>query len=93
MNNQEIYNMVTNMRSNMLLFNFIEYYISYDMDTNELFAGTATNCGIAKEYAVQYDTDMDLDYNLEGLLDLMNEDPCNWELGPEINFDVYDTNN
>ena len=85
MNNQEIYNMVTNMRSNMLVFldnlnNDTIYYVSYDMDTNELFAGTATNCGIAKEYAVQYDTDMDLDYNLEGLVDLINEDPINWEL-------------
>ena len=93
MNNQEIYNMVTNMRSNMLVLNDIVYYVSYDMDTNELYAGTATNAGIAKEYAVQYDTDMDLDYNLEGLLDSMNEDPCNWELDSEIDFDVYDTNN
>ena len=93
MNNQEIYNMVTNMRSNMLLFNFIEYYVSYDKDTNELFAGTATNAGIAKEYAVQYDTDMDLDYNLEGLFDLMSQDYLNMELDSEIDFDVYDTNN
>ena len=93
MNNQEIYNMVTNMRSNMLLFNFIEYYVSYDMDTNELYAGTATNCGIAKEYAVQYDSDMDLDYNLEILTDLMSQDYMNMELDSEIDFDVYDTNN
>jgi len=80
MNNQEIYNMVTNMRSNMLVFNDAVYYVSYDMDTNELFAGTATNVGIAKKYAVQYDTDKGLDYNLEGLVDLINEDPTNWEI-------------
>ena len=80
MNNQEIYEMVTNMRSNMLVFNENVYYVSYDMDTNELYAGSATNAGIAKEYAVQYDSDMNLDYNLEGLVDLMMQDECNWEL-------------
>ena len=84
MNNQEIYNMVTNMRSNMLVFNDTVYYVSYDMDTNELFAGTATNSGIAKKYIVQYDADMCLDYNLEGLVDLINEDPTNWEIDTEI---------
>ena len=84
MNNQEIYNMVTNMRSNMLVFNDTVYYVSYDIDTNELFAGTATNCGVAKEYIVQYDIDRDLDYNLEGLFDLMNEDPINWDIDSEI---------
>ena len=93
MNNQEIYNLVTNMRSNMLVLNDIVYYESYDMDTNELFAGSATNAGISKQYAVQYDIDMDLDYNLNGLLDLINEDPCNWEIDSEIDFDIYDTNN
>ena len=93
MNNQEIYNLVTNMRSNMLVLNNIVYYISYDMDTNEIFAGTATNSGIAKEYSLQYDTDMDLDYNLNGLLDLINEDPCNWELDSGIDFDFYYPNN
>ena len=80
MNNLEIYNMVTNMRSNMLVFNDTVYYVSYDIDTNELFAGTASNWGVAKEYVVQYDPDMNLDYNLEGLVDLINEDPTNWEL-------------
>ena len=93
MNNQEIYKMVTNMRSNMLVFNDFVYYVSYDTDTNELFAGTATNAGISKDYAVQYDTDMNLDYNLDGLLDLINEDPCNWELDPEIDFNTHDSNN
>ena len=93
MNNQEIYNLVTNMRSNMLVLNDIVYYVSYDMDTNELFAGSATNAAISKQYAVQYDIDMDLDYNLNGLLDLINEDPCNWEIDSEIDFDIYDTNN
>ena len=84
MNNLEVYNLVTNMRSNMLVFNDTVYYVSYDIDTNELFAGTATNCGVVKEYVVQYDPDMNLDYNLEGLVDLMNEDPINWELNSEI---------
>ena len=93
MNNQEIYNMVTNMRSNMLVLNDIVYYVSYDMDTNELYAGTASNWGVAKQYSIQYDSDRGLDYNLEGLIDLMNEDPCNWEIDSEIDFDVYDTNN
>ena len=93
MNNQEIYNMVTNMRSNMLVLNNIVYYVSYDMDTNELYAGTASNCGIAKQYSIKYDADRSLDYNLEGLVDLMNEDSCNWELDSEVDSDMYDTNN
>ena len=87
MNNQEIYEMVTNMRSNMLVFNDIVYYVSYDIDTNELFAGTATNTGISKEYAVQYDSDMSLDYNLDGLIDLMMQDECNWEIDADIDVD------
>lgn len=87
MNNQEIYKMVTNMRSNMLVFNDNVYYVSYDIETNELFAGTATNCGIAKEYAVQYDSDMSLDYNLEGLVDLMLEDECNLDIDTDIDVD------
>ena len=69
MNNQEIYEMVTNMHSNMLVFNGNVYYVSYDIDTNELFAGTATNTGISKDYTVYYDSDMSLDYNLDGLID------------------------
>ena len=87
MNNQEIYEMVTNMRSNILVFNDNVYYVSYDIDTNELFAGTATNTGISKEYAVQYDSDMSLDYNLEGLVDLMLEDECNWDIDTDIDVD------
>ena len=84
MNNQEVYNTVTNMRSNILVFSDTVYYVSYDLDTNELFAGTAANTGIAKEYAVQYDTDMCLDYNLEVLIDLINEDLTNLEIDSEI---------
>lgn len=87
MNNQEIYKMVTNMRSNMLVFNNNVYYVSYDIDTNELFAGTATNSGISKEYAVQYDSDMSLDYNLDGLIDLMMKDECNWDIDTDIDVD------
>ena len=93
MDNQEIYDLVTNMRSNMLVINDFVYYVSYNKDTNELYAGTATNAGIAKEYVVEYDPDMDLDYNLDSLLDLINDDPCNWEIDQEIDFDYYDTNN
>lgn len=93
MNNQEIYEMVTNMRSNMLVFNDNVYYVSYDIDTNELFAGTATNTGISKEYAVQYDTDMSLDYNLDRLVDLMMQDECNWDIDTDIDVNIYDTNN
>ena len=87
MNNQEIYKMVTNMRSNMLVFNDNVYYVSYDIDTNELFAGTATNTGISKEYAVPYDSDMSLDYNLDGLIDLMMQDECNWDIDTDIDVD------
>ena len=87
MNNQEIYKMVTNMRSNILVFNDNVYYVSYDMDTNELFAGSATNIGVSKDYTVDYDSDMSLDYNLEGLVDLMLEDECNWDIDTDIDVD------
>mgnify|MGYP003451658414 CR=1 FL=1 len=93
MNNQEIYGMVTNMRSSMLVFNGNGYYVSYDIDTNELFAGTATNTGISKYYTVDYDSDMSLDYNLDGLMDLMMQDECNWDIDTDIDVDIYDTNN
>jgi len=71
----------------MLVFNDNVYYVSYDIDTNELFAGTATNTGISKEYAVQYDSDMSLDYNLDGLIDLMMQDECNWDIDTDIDVD------
>ena len=87
MNNQEIYKMVTNMRSNVLVFNGNAYYVSYDIDTNELFAGTATNTGISKDYTVYYDSDMSLDYNLDGLVDLMMQDECNWDIDTDIDVD------
>ena len=87
MNNQEIYKMVTNMRSNILVFNYNVYYVSYDIDTNEIFAGTATNIGVSKEYTVYYDSDMSLDYNLDGLIDLMMQDECNWDIDTDIDVD------
>ena len=87
MNNQEIYKMVTNMRSSMLVFNDNVYYVSYDIDTNELFAGSATNIGVSKDYTVDYDSDMSLDYNLEGLVDLMMKDECNWDIDTDIDVD------
>ena len=87
MNNREIYKMVTNMRSNMLVFNDNVYYVSYDIDTNELFAGTATNTGISKDYSIYYDSDMSLDYNLDGLIDLMMQDECNWDIDTDIDVD------
>ena len=87
MNNQEIYKMVTNMRSNMLVFNDNVYYVSYDIDTNVLFAGSATNIGVSKDYTVDYDSDMSLDYNLDGLIDLMMQDECNWDIDTDIDVD------
>ena len=87
MNNQEIYKMVTNMRSNMLVFNGYVYYVSYDIDTNELFAGTATNIGVSKDYTVDYECNRSLDYNLDGLIDLMMQDECNCDIDNEIDVD------
>jgi hypothetical protein len=64
--------LVSEMRSNIL--DMTEYdkgilYIDYDEKTNELFAGDATNCGVKKEYSVEYNKDKSLDFNLEGLFD------------------------
>ena len=64
--------LVSEMRSNIL--DMTEYdkgilYVDYDEKTNELFAGGATNCGVLKEYSIEYDKDRSLDFNLEGLYD------------------------
>ena len=64
--------LVSEMRSNV--FDMTEYdkgilYVDYDEKTNELFAGDATNCGVLKEYSIEYDKDRSFDFNLEGLFD------------------------
>ena len=64
--------LVSEMRSNIL--DMTEYdkgilYVDYDEKTNELFAGNATNCGVSKDYSIEYDKDRSLDFNLEGLYD------------------------
>lgn len=64
--------LISKMRSNIL--DMSEYgkgilYVDYCEKTNELFAGGCTNCGIKKQYSVEYDLNKDLDFNLEGLYD------------------------
>ena len=68
--------LVSEMRSNIL--DMTEYdkgilYVDYDEKTNELFAGYATNCGVSKNYSIEYDKDRSLDFNLEGLFDKIIE--------------------
>ena len=75
---QEILDKVHSMRSN--IFDMTEegygvLYIDYDPQTNELYAGGATNAGIIKEYSVDYDDSQSLDYNLEGLYDEILQSP------------------
>ena len=75
---QEILDKVHSMRSN--IFDMTEegygvLYIDYDPQTNELYAGGATNAGIIKEYSVDYDVSQSLDYNLEGLYDEILQSP------------------
>jgi len=75
---QEILDKVHSMRSN--IFDMTEegygvLYIDYDPQTNELYAGGATNAGIIKEYTVDYDDSQSLDYNLEGLYDEILQSP------------------
>lgn len=75
---QEILDQVHSMRSN--IFDMTEegygvLYIDYDPQTNELYAGGATNAGIIKEYSVDYDDSRSLDYNLEGLYDEILQSP------------------
>lgn len=75
---QEILDKVHSMRSN--IFDLTEegygvLYIDYDPQTNELYAGGATNAGIIKEYSVDYDDSQSLDYNLEGLYDEILQSP------------------
>lgn len=75
---QEILDKVHSMRSN--IFDLTEegygvLYIDYDPQTNELYAGGATNAGIIKKYSVDYDDSHSLDYNLEGLYDEILQSP------------------
>lgn len=75
---QEILDKVHSMRSN--IFDMTEegygvLYIDYDPQTNELYAGGATNIGIIKKYSVDYDDSQSLDYNLEGLYDEILQSP------------------
>ena len=46
----------------------------YDPNTNELYAGYATNAGIPKQFVIEYDDDFDLDSNLQALVDKIFEE-------------------
>lgn len=70
---------INKMRSNCIVLNDIVYYVCYDMNSNVLYSGTATNTGIIREYEIEVDLDRTLEFNLEGLLVIMQEDPDNWE--------------
>jgi len=83
--NEQIADMVYNMRSHcMQLTNRhdedVILYVTYDKDTNEFYAGDCTNCGVMKEYSIQYDPDFTLDQNLEALVEeIMESDRFNEE--------------
>jgi hypothetical protein len=44
-------------------------YFDYDSETNELYAGYATNVGIPKNFVIQYDKDFSFDENLQALVE------------------------
>ena len=75
---QEILDKVHSMRSNILDMTEEGYgvlYIDYDPQTNELYAGGATNIGIIKEYSVDYDDSRSLDDNIEWLYNEILQSP------------------
>ena len=75
----DILKMVRSMRSNILDLTEDGYgilYVDYDPQTNELFAGYATNIGIPKNYSIQYDEDFSLDQNLEALVEEIYSHPA-----------------
>ena len=49
-------------------------YIEMDNDNGKLYAGSATNNGLLKEYEIDYDYDDSLDRNLEHLYDMIIEE-------------------
>lgn len=59
------------------------YYVNVDKENNTIYAGSATNNGIIKEFEIDYDVDDTLDGNLSRLYDtiieerpeLLNEEP------------------
>lgn len=77
---EDILNMVRSMRSNVLDLSEDGYgilHVDYDPQTNELYAGYATNTGIPKNFSIQYDTDFSLDENLQALVEEIYNTPVN----------------
>lgn len=66
--NEEIRKIIMSLRSNMFeMPNGEPLYIGYNVETNQLYCGGATNTGIIPEHSVEYDKTRSVDYNLEGL--------------------------
>lgn len=77
-NENEILRQVHSLRSNILDFTEDGYgvlYIDYDPQTNELYAGGATNSGIIRDYSIQYDPDFSIDQNIEALVEEIFSNP------------------
>ena len=63
------------------------FYVVVDPETNSIYAGSATNTGISREYDIAIDEDGTLDSNLEALYDYMIEE------NPELTYDAEDIEN
>lgn len=51
-----------------------ELGFAYDPETNQLYAGYIFNAGINKEWVIDYDLDQSIDYNLQGLYDVIEQE-------------------
>lgn len=63
------------------------FYVVVDPETKSIYAGSATNTGVFREYEIEVDEDGTLDSNLEALYDYMIED------NPELTMSAEDIEN
>ena len=74
MDNKEIFEEIRSMPFNVIDLsedNKGILYVDYDPETNELYAGYATNTGIPKNFVIQYDSNFSLDENLQALVEII----------------------
>lgn len=83
--NEMVDAVIKNLRSNMLQAdNGDVLYIGYDKEKNQLYAGSATNAGIIREYTKNYDHEEAFDSNIETFSeDVLNA--YNTKIREEIN--------
>ena len=48
-------------------------YFQYNKETNSIEVGTTTNAGLKVDHTFEYDNSQSLDYNIQGVVEELNE--------------------